>query len=98
LLGGAFEMTPVLPPWLWTSTEMKLRRTATLWRRGQRLDAVTVLSPGPKSGETKAAAIAWKIAARILADDSGRPPRAHGWRTALARAVQPLLKARGYNR
>jgi len=69
-----------------------------LWRRGQWLDAVTVLSPGPKSGETKAAAIAWEIAAQILADDSRRPQRAHGWRTALARAVQPLLKARGYNR
>src|SRR5437868_8854891 len=43
---------------------------------------------------TKATAIAWEIAAQILADDSRRPPRAHGWRTSLARAVQPLLKGR----
>jgi hypothetical protein len=28
-LGGAFEVMPVLPPWLWTSTEIELRRTAS---------------------------------------------------------------------
>ena len=72
----------------------------TLWRHGQRFsgEAITVLSPGPKSGETKAAAIAWEIAAQILADDRKRPPRAHGRLTALARAVQASLKAKGRNR
>jgi hypothetical protein len=59
---------------------------------------VTVLSPGPKGGETKAAAIAWQIAAQILADEGRRPPRAHGRLTAVARAVQGPLKARGHNR
>jgi hypothetical protein len=27
LLGGAFVAIPVLPPWLWTSTEIELRST-----------------------------------------------------------------------
>jgi hypothetical protein len=58
----------------------------------------TVLSPGPKGGETKPAAIAWEIAEQILADDGRRPPRGHGRPTALAIAVQPLLRTRGHNR
>jgi hypothetical protein len=58
-----------------------------------------VLSPGPKSGETKAAAIAREIArADIGRRPQKRPPRAHGRLTALARAVQALLKAKGCNR
>jgi len=61
-------------------------------------ETVPVPSPGPKGGETKAAAVAWEIAEQILADDRRRPQRRHGRLTALARAVQPLLKARGHNR
>lgn len=60
--------------------------------------ALTNLSPGPKGGETTAAAIAWEIAEQILADDTKRPRRGHGRLTALARAVQPQLKARGRSR
>jgi hypothetical protein len=71
-----------------------------LWRCGQSLsgEAVTLLPPGPKGGETKAAAIAWEIALQILEHDGRRPPRAHGRLTALARVVQASLKARGHNR
>ena len=61
-------------------------------------ETVPVLSPGPKGGETKAAAVAWAIAEQILADDRRGPQRRHGRLTALARAVQPLLKAGGHNR
>ena len=57
-----------------------------------------MLSPGPKGGETKAAGIAWQIAAQILADEDRRPPRGHGRLTAVARAVQAPLQARGHNR
>jgi hypothetical protein len=28
-LGGAFEVIPVVPPWLWTSTEIDVRRTSS---------------------------------------------------------------------
>jgi len=87
-------------PRRYTYPDLEVFRTdmEALWHRGQRLDAVTVLSPGPKTAEPKAAAIAWEIAAQILADDGRRPPRGHGRLTAIARAVQAPLKARGHNR
>ena len=71
-----------------------------LWRRGERVSdgAVMALSSGPKGGETKAALIAWEIVKPILADEAKRPPRGRGRLTALARAVQSALKARGHNR
>ena len=56
------------------------------------------MSPGPKGGERKAAAVAWEIAKQILEDESRTPPDRHGQLVALARAVQPLLKARGHTR
>jgi hypothetical protein len=53
---------------------------------------------GRKGGEKSPKAVAWKIAEGILLDEEKRPPRGHGRLTALARAVQPLLKQEGYPR
>lgn len=90
-------------PRLYVYRDLEVLRSnmEALWRCGDRVsdEAVTVLSPGPKGGETKAAGIAWQIAAaQILADEGRRPPRGHGRLTAVARAVQAPLQARGHNR
>jgi hypothetical protein len=49
LFGGAFEMMPVLPPWLWTSTEMELRRTASAAAVVSAVRAASVEPGGPAS-------------------------------------------------
>jgi hypothetical protein len=84
----------------WYELEVKRSDVEALWPGNQapRRDAVTLLSPGPKGGEKKAASVAWEIAEKILEDEGGRPPRGHGRLTALARAVQPLLMERGHTR
>jgi hypothetical protein len=60
--------------------------------------ALPVVLLGRKSGETKAAAITWTIAEQILADETKRPRPGHGRLTALARATQAVLRAKGYSR
>ena len=46
-LGGAFEVIPVLPPWLWTSTEMELRSTASAAAVVSAVRAAAVEPRGP---------------------------------------------------
>jgi hypothetical protein len=48
-LGGAFEVMPVLPPSLWTSTEMELRSTASAAAAVSAVCAACVEPRGPAS-------------------------------------------------
>src|SRR5215510_5309467 len=47
LFGGALEIIPVLPPWLWTSTEMALPRTASAAAVVSAVRAASVEPGGP---------------------------------------------------
>jgi hypothetical protein len=87
-----FERRGLTWPTVFDPPDAPVARQATM------AETIPVLSPGPKGGEPKAAAIAWEIAEQILADDRRRPRPGRGRLTALARAVQPLLKARRHNR
>ena len=92
-----------LPTWSWRPRKIALLELSradvvSVLSIGTSSGAVTVLSPGPKSGEREAAKVAWEIAEQILADHGRRPQRSHGRQRALARAIQPLLRARGYSR
>jgi hypothetical protein len=92
-----------LPTWSWRPRKIALLELSradvvSVLSLGTSSDAVIVLSPGPKSGEREAASVAWEIAEQILANDGRRPRRRHGRQRALARAIQPLLRARGYSR
>jgi hypothetical protein len=84
----------------WYDLEIRRSEVEALWPRPLEPSdgAPTLLSPGPKGGERKAASVAWEIAEQILGDEGRRPRRAHGGLTALARAIQPLLKERGHSR
>jgi hypothetical protein len=86
--------------YVYSDLEVLRSDVEALWRRGEPVSdgAVMALSSGPKGGETKAAPIAWEIVKPILADEAKRPPRGRGRLTALARAVQAALEARGHNR
>jgi hypothetical protein len=86
--------------YVYSDLEVLRQDIENLWPRHQRPKSapIALLSPGPKSGETSAAAVAWEIAIEILEHDDRMPRRAHGRLMALARAVQPLLKERGYSR
>src|SRR5262249_8211515 len=46
-LGGAFEVIPVVPPWLWTSNEMDLRRTSSAVEASSAVRAAAVEPRGP---------------------------------------------------
>ena len=48
-LGGAFEVIPVLPPWLWTSTEIDRRSTASAAEAFSAVSAAAVEPGGPAS-------------------------------------------------
>src|SRR5207253_11158047 len=54
LFGGAFEVIPVFPPWLCTSTEIDLRRTP---RAAEAVSAVRAAAVEPR-GPTPPASIA----------------------------------------
>jgi len=48
-LGGAFEVIPLLPPWLWTSTEIDRRSTASAAEAFSAVSAASVEPGGPAS-------------------------------------------------
>src|SRR6516165_10134783 len=50
--GGAFEVIPVLPPWLWTSNEMDLRRTSSAAEAFSAESAASVEPLGPTSPDS----------------------------------------------
>jgi hypothetical protein len=51
-LGGAFEVIPVLPPCVWTSTEMDLRNTSSAAEAVSAVRAAAVEPRGPTSPES----------------------------------------------
>lgn len=102
-IGPRSVVEECFPTWSWRPRKIALLQLSradvvSVSSLGTSSDAVIVLSPGPKSGEREAAKVAWEIAEQILADDGRRPRRGHGRQRALARAIQPLLRARGYGR
>jgi hypothetical protein len=48
-LGGACDVIPVLPPWVWTSTEMDLRRTSSAAKAVSAVRAAAVEPRDPTS-------------------------------------------------
>ena len=66
-LGGAFEAIPVLPPWLWTSTEIEPRSTASAAAVVSALRAASVEPRGPPAP------------ASIAPTEASGVPQIQGW-------------------